>query len=255
MLVVRSTSIVPSTIASSKPEPTTKERGLLYEIGRQRNMKLDAEKSEKHTQTALLHTLYELAKYDLSAVERLIWQWAIPHNHAVLVESHLLGVYTTLGTYTNKAGKSSPAHFSAWGKYIGSVKQLGPHPVSYTGYFRVNEDQFTIDLAGVAARTATFETMFIVRSRDETPLAGIRSTPRIELLEDDAEPFGPIVVHSGHASPPDSPCTPTLRVRRVRASPPPEDIDAAEPTICTPPSDEVPPPTGPTTLRVRRVKS
>jgi hypothetical protein len=36
---------------------------------------------------------------------------------------------TTIKKYTNKKGVSHDAHFNARGKYMGSVKKLGPVPI------------------------------------------------------------------------------------------------------------------------------
>jgi hypothetical protein len=46
---------------------------------------------------------------------------------------------STIKKYTNSKGVSHDAHFNARGKYIGSVKKLGPVPIQLLPVNRVQE--------------------------------------------------------------------------------------------------------------------
>jgi hypothetical protein len=79
----------------------------------------------------------------------MIWDY-IQHSPTTFwkpLDSKRLGIYTTIGSYTNKKGTTSLAHFTENGNYIGSVAKLGSNPVSYAGNFRISRDLFIIDFS------------------------------------------------------------------------------------------------------------
>ena len=62
-----------------------------------------------------------------------------PISTMIRINSERVGVKSTISTYTNKKGIKSLVHFTANGKYIGSVSTLGVKPIYYDGYFNLKQ--------------------------------------------------------------------------------------------------------------------
>lgn len=92
------------------------------------------------------------------AYEEDIWEYILnaKWNTFVKVDSAKLGIFTTLEPYTNKKGETKPAHFTHNGSYIGSTKQLGDKPVSYTGNFKITPEHFEVYTPENPKRAADF---------------------------------------------------------------------------------------------------
>jgi hypothetical protein len=63
----------------------------------------------------------------------------------VAIESATLGIYTTIGDYTNRNGRVHKAHFTQSGIYAGPAKK-NDGPKSYTTYEYVSQEKHTFNM-------------------------------------------------------------------------------------------------------------
>lgn len=123
--------------------------GLKTEISRQAGLKRFEASIGDHTLQCLVMAWQSMPKDKL--LEALIWNYVkgLPTALYVNKDSNELGIKSTIKGYTNKKGITTLAHFTQNGKYLGSVKQLGEQPIGYTGYFKVEDNLFDLDLNGL----------------------------------------------------------------------------------------------------------
>ena len=125
------------------------EIGLKTQIARQvglKNFQNDlATNAEKHL-------LQAWSRLPANVAEELIWDYVLtaPATFWKSCDSALLGIFTEIKMYTNKAGKQSPAHFSCNGTYIGSAKKLGSKRIGYVGNFPIDKKNFEVNYSAVA---------------------------------------------------------------------------------------------------------
>ena len=118
--------------------------GVKRECARQRNIKEDALVRENLLEKLLVKSAFD--NHDLTYIREYINQreetdqpiWAY-------CQSSVVGVFSSILTYTNKKGVSHLAHFTLNGNYLGTTKKLGDVPISYEGFFRYNPELFRVD--------------------------------------------------------------------------------------------------------------
>ena len=77
---------------------------------------------------------------DYITKEKYIWRFA---DEICLNAKGLC--YSTIKDYTNKKGITQKAHHTWFGKWCGSIKNLGDKPVIITCFIPVNSTNFTFD--------------------------------------------------------------------------------------------------------------
>jgi|LakMenEpi03Aug12_release.lakeMendotaPanAssembly.Ray.scaffolds.fasta_scaffold94612_2 hypothetical protein len=94
------------------------------------------------------------SKMERERAEEVMWEFITNYNHSFKWhgDSELLDIKTRIAEYTNSKGHKSLSHFTANGKYYGSVNKYGYEPEYYEGTFKVSRMLFMIDL------DKTFET-------------------------------------------------------------------------------------------------
>ena len=78
----------------------------------------------------------------------MIWPYIENKPNGLFKEmnSSRLDIKTTLAPYISKKGVASMAHYTTNGYYVGSVKQLGNQPCYYDGNFKINREQFKLNI-------------------------------------------------------------------------------------------------------------
>ena len=78
-------------------------------------------------------------------VENLIWDHVLTYPIYQNIESEKVGIYSTIGDYTNESGETFKAHFTTNGKFLHRVRKNGDKPESYKGWFQIEPELFEID--------------------------------------------------------------------------------------------------------------
>lgn len=131
---------------SDNANPTidnTLEYSLKYQIARQVGIKKDTEREREFLEKQVLSSWRTMMPLmDRETLSTIIWNFVdkSPFDIGVGFDSSLIGKYTTIKEYENSKGKKHLAHFSGYGKYMGTVKQLGDKPISYTEYIGAKEN-------------------------------------------------------------------------------------------------------------------
>ena len=81
--------------------------------------------------------------------EEQIWEYVLRTKVYIKTLSSSVGLYTYIEKYILKGGKVIDAHFTQNGKYFGPVSKLGSEPVAYEGFFKLNRNQFQIDISNI----------------------------------------------------------------------------------------------------------
>jgi hypothetical protein len=95
---------------------------------------------EKH-----IETLGRLHKYEGSKILEEIFDFAVKNSMMIHCNSAVVGVKTTVAEYISKKGKLSMAHYTVYGHYLGSVRDMGEEPVYYNGNFSVKEHKAELE--------------------------------------------------------------------------------------------------------------
>jgi hypothetical protein len=124
--------------------------GLKTQINRQVAFKKDAIEYGQYLEKQLIFNWRVMLMNGISRemVYRLIWDMVENSSvdYAIPTESKFVGVYTTIGEYTNTKNRKHLAHFTQGGKYIGTVKNLGNKPISYQMYASITRYRSYVDI-------------------------------------------------------------------------------------------------------------
>jgi hypothetical protein len=85
--------------------------------------------------------ILKMAK-DGRMTEEEIWKYVEekPWGGRICCESSDLGIFSIIAPYTNKEGRTYPAHYTINNHYIRYVKNADKNqPISYLGWFRIKE--------------------------------------------------------------------------------------------------------------------
>ena len=122
-------------------EQVSMEQGLKRQIIRQRTFKEDAQRD-------LAILLHENTKLALAGIlkEEHVWNIVLKMGLWCKVQSSSVGVLSTIGDYTNKAGKTFKAHFTQNGYFLEKCKTENEAPKSYEGNFPITKESFRYQL-------------------------------------------------------------------------------------------------------------
>jgi len=123
--------------------------GLKTEISRQVGLKECEKRTLSNMNDLFAESLWEMDENNVpqAVIHSLLWKYVRINHLWWQGDSEKLGIYTTIRDYTNKAGKTSKAHYSANGYYIRKcVSKEDNKPVSYRGYFELTPETFNYSL-------------------------------------------------------------------------------------------------------------
>jgi hypothetical protein len=122
--------------------------GLLGNNTAQRNnaeFSLQQSQNKVRNQQALhIKTLGRLYQHQGVEIINEVFEYAKQEGIFIPCDSEKIGILSVIKDYTNKQKKTSPAHFTIYGKFIEMVKKDNLVPKSYKGYFlyKTYEEQF-----------------------------------------------------------------------------------------------------------------
>ena len=121
--------------------------GLKQAIGKQANLRRDAEKTLAEMNSLFAQSIGAMFEMDVATdkMEKLIWDYVRINELWWRGQSEKVGVFSHIGDYTNKKGRTSKAHYSENGKYLKPAKE-GDEPISYEGYFRITPEGYDYDI-------------------------------------------------------------------------------------------------------------
>jgi hypothetical protein len=192
-----------TSIYKMSDNTNTTEYSLKYQIARQVGIKKDTEKQRAFLEKQVLSSWRTMMPLmDRETLSKIIWDFVdkSPTDIGVAFDSGLIGKYSTIREYENSKGKKHLAHFSGWGNYMGSVKQLGNKPTTYTDYVGAKENYKTglVEINFNTLQTA-FEIQYIFKY-NPTPIAPtpitpapIAPTPITPTTDDDDEDDVPLI--------------------------------------------------------------
>lgn len=169
------------------------EIGLKTEVKRQVGLKNFQEELVAYNMSALIEawkTLYEMLDGNNDLIIDKIWKYMRerPSKIWVKVNSEKFGIYTTIGEYTNKAGKTSLAHYTENGMYVGSVIKLGNKPVGYEGNFAITPERFDIKLSALYKENMKWTDLFVPYRQPYPPVP-----PQTEEEDEDDMPISKLI--------------------------------------------------------------
>ena len=155
--------------------------GLKYQVARQRDMKENyAQKCDKlEKQMVALFRLLVATPDGRTVVEPQLRAFVATHNVWAVCESSCFGILTHIAPYENKKGKTHLAHYTQNGNYLGTVSSLGDKPISYKGWFPI-DDRWTINWGKLES---LLDDCKEVKGFFEPPVAPVASTE--EALDDE----------------------------------------------------------------------
>jgi hypothetical protein len=118
---------IPIGALMSKLKTNTEQRNTANQTNQYLNTRIN------NLMKTQFETFGRLVKYDPSIFEEVI-QYAENNSAMLYIESSTIGMYSVIGDYTTKSGKTFKAHFTANGHYIKKAEK-GDAPISYKGYF------------------------------------------------------------------------------------------------------------------------
>lgn len=122
-------------------QPSGKEMGLIKVASQH---KRNAERLSEYLRVAE-KSIVKLAKAlpDEKIAEEAVWDYVGLANCCWWKgNSALIGVLSTIEDYTDKKGKTFPAHFTEFGHFLCRVSEENPVPFPYDGFFPICEERF-----------------------------------------------------------------------------------------------------------------
>jgi hypothetical protein len=121
--------------------------GLKQAIGKQANIRRSVEQDLAKMNKLFAKSLGVLMEMDVATeqITEMVWKYVEINENWWTGSSRELGVFTTIGDYTNKKGRTSKAHFTENGKYLYPAKE-GDRPEAYQGNFRVTREKFDFNI-------------------------------------------------------------------------------------------------------------
>jgi len=123
--------------------------GLKTQISRQVGLKECEKRTLSNMNDLFAESLCEMKENNVpqAVIDSLLWKYVVINHFWWEGDSEKLGIYTTIKDYTNKAGKTSKAHYSVNGYYIRKVTtKEDDKPVSYRGHFQLTPETFKYSL-------------------------------------------------------------------------------------------------------------
>jgi hypothetical protein len=121
--------------------------GLKQAIGRESNRRRSVEHVLQDMNELFAQSVGAMFEMDVDTdkMTSLIWGYVRINRLWWKGDSHKVGVFTTIGDYTNKRGVTSKAHFTQNGKWLKTAHE-GDIPMSYEGHFLITPEKFDYDI-------------------------------------------------------------------------------------------------------------
>ena len=138
-------TIARMTEVITQPRNTILENGLKSQISRQVGLKNWEHQTGKNIENHLIVAWKKMCSLGLeNEVSELIWDYNNDGKY-IYTNSVNVNILSNIGTYENKKGVKSLAHYTNRGHYIGSVSKCGTEPIPYDGWFIISKTYFKID--------------------------------------------------------------------------------------------------------------